>query len=610
MIPILYEGSETQFNTNGIGRLSDCIKCTVKEDRNGVYECEFIYPVTGIHYEDIQEGCIIYCMHDDRHDMQPFDIYRRGVEINGMVTFYAHHISYRLANVILKPFSASSCIEAFAVMKANSINENPFEFWTDKEVIANFRVTEPVSIKAILGGVRGSILDVYGKADYDWDKWTVKLYQNRGVNNHVQLRYGKNIANILEDIDVSGTYNAVAPYWKSSDNEQTVTLPEYIITRSNLPLGEKVRPVPMDLTDMWENAPTVEMLRQTAQARLDNSEAWVPDLSMDIDFIALWQTPGYEAFASLQRVSLCDTVEIICPELGIESITEKVISVTYDVLAERYTEMSLGNPRTTFEQATTAAAEDAIFQQVPTYSRLREELNRVSDQINGVSGGYVVTRSDADGHPYEILIMDSPTIETAVNVLRLNQAGIAFSKNGYAPEAFTTAWTIDGRFVADFIAAGRLNADLIKAGVISDQTGRSYWNMETGNVHLEIAPSSIGAVSSAEHAADMENLENYTDNAIEQLQNEFNLYFNIDNDGLRIGKRTGTGGEAPYSILINNEKMSFQQYGFEVAYVQYNILHISSIDVLDRFTLGDEEYGGYFDVITSSSGLGVKWRSV
>jgi phage minor structural protein len=600
MIPILYEGSETQFNTNGIGRLSDCIKCTVKEDRNGVYECEFVYPVNGIHYDDIQEGRIIYCTHDDRNDLQPFDIYRRGVEINGMVTFYAHHISYRLTNVILRPFTATSCIEAFARLSVNSVNDNPFVFWTDKDVIAPLNVTAPVSVKAILGGMQGSILDVYGKADYEWDKWTVKLYQNRGVNNHVQLRYGKNITDILEDIDVSGTYNAVAPFWKSSDGEQTVMLPEYIITRSGLPLGEKVRPVPMDLTDLWEEAPTVDTLRTTAQSRLDVSEAWLPDLNIDIDFVALWQTPGYEQLASLQRVSLCDTVEIICPELGINSIMEKVISVTYDVLAERYTEMSLGNPRVTFEQATTAAAEDAILQQVPTNSRLREELLRVTDQITGTSGGYVVTRTDADGHPYEILIMDQPTIETAVNVLRINQAGIAFSQNGYSPEAFTTAWTIDGQFVADFIATGTLNADLIKAGVISDQTGMSYWNMDTGAVHLEITPASIGAVSQEEHA-----------DSIESLQNEFNLYFNIDDNGLRIGKRTGSGGaDAPYSILINNEKMSFQQYGFEVAYVQYNILHISSIDVLDRFTLGDEDYGGFFDVITSSSGLGVKWRSV
>ena len=47
MIPILYDYAERKFTTNGIGRLSDCISCTVTEERNGIYECEFKYPITG-----------------------------------------------------------------------------------------------------------------------------------------------------------------------------------------------------------------------------------------------------------------------------------------------------------------------------------------------------------------------------------------------------------------------------------------------------------------------------------------------------------------------------------------------------------------------------------
>ncbi len=39
MIPIIYESSETDFISNGLGRLRDCMSCEVTEERNGIYEC-------------------------------------------------------------------------------------------------------------------------------------------------------------------------------------------------------------------------------------------------------------------------------------------------------------------------------------------------------------------------------------------------------------------------------------------------------------------------------------------------------------------------------------------------------------------------------------------
>lgn len=93
MIPILYESNETRFTSNGIGRLRDCISCAVTEERNGIFECDFEYPVTGAHYEDIIEGRIVYVTHDDTGIPQPFDIVGSTKPISGVVTFHAVHIS-------------------------------------------------------------------------------------------------------------------------------------------------------------------------------------------------------------------------------------------------------------------------------------------------------------------------------------------------------------------------------------------------------------------------------------------------------------------------------------------------------------------------------------
>ena len=112
MIPILYEHGDTEFLSEGIGRLVDCISCHVYEERNGIFECEFVYPIFGRHYSDIVEGRIIYCTHDETETEQPFDIYAHSAPIDGKVTFYAQHITYRCNKTVAMPFTATSASEA------------------------------------------------------------------------------------------------------------------------------------------------------------------------------------------------------------------------------------------------------------------------------------------------------------------------------------------------------------------------------------------------------------------------------------------------------------------------------------------------------------------
>lgn len=102
MIPILYDHYEKSFTSQGIGRLDECLSCQVTEQINGEYECTFEYPVTGKWFlQMVNYGGIIAAEHDHNGDLQPFDIYRYEAPIDGVVTFYAHHISYRLSNLIV-----------------------------------------------------------------------------------------------------------------------------------------------------------------------------------------------------------------------------------------------------------------------------------------------------------------------------------------------------------------------------------------------------------------------------------------------------------------------------------------------------------------------------
>ena len=99
MIPILYEETEIEFKTNGIGRLVDAISCTVTEERNGEYELEMEYPESGKLFKELKHSRIIGAVPSEDAAIQGFEIYKISKPINGVITVDARHVSYRLSYV-------------------------------------------------------------------------------------------------------------------------------------------------------------------------------------------------------------------------------------------------------------------------------------------------------------------------------------------------------------------------------------------------------------------------------------------------------------------------------------------------------------------------------
>lgn len=512
MIPILYSADETRYVTNGIGRLSDCISCTVTEERNGVYELEFDYPITGEHFDEIKLGRIVAVTHDDKGDIQPFIVYARTVpDLRGVVTFNAHHISYKLNEVVVMPYSAGSVAAALEGIVTHSVGANPFTFWTDKTTVGNFENTAPRNARNMLGGEENSILDVFGAGDYEFDNFEVKLHAHRGVDSDVEIRYSKNLVDLTQRIDESGSYNAIVPYWADTEGN-IVTLPEEMLiyaglepqiayltdhnliiirTETDEPIEvayTQVKAAPMDLSDAFEEIPTVEQLRNAARARFEASNAWIPSENLEIDFVQMWQTEEFKEYSALQRVSLCDTVSVYYEAVGIVKVKQRVIKTIYNVLLDRYDKIELGTPQTTLGQAIKAD----VMQEVPTTSMMDNAIKHATDMIRGGLGGYVVMTPGPNGYPQEILIMDTPDVNTAVNVWRFNQGGLGHSSNGYQGPFSDIALTQDGKINASMITTGVLNANIIKAGVLSDYNNNTTFNLSTGVLDVKKGSINLG----------------------------------------------------------------------------------------------------------------------
>lgn len=460
MIPILYESTETAFTSNGIGRLSDCVSCEVTEERNGEFEAEFTYPITGIHYEDIAEGRIILVDHDEQKDAQPFIIYRRSAPINGIVTFNAHHISYLLSSVIIEPFTASSVADAFNTFTTDNMNTNPFTFWTDNSTGGTMTSETPASVRSLLGGTQGSVLDVFG-GEYKFDKFLVRNYAQRGTDRGVTIRYGKNLSDITWEVDTMDLYGSVVPFW--SDGESTVVYGSIV---SGSAATEKV--TTLDLSSEFEEQPTVAQLETRAAAFLASNTPWIPKENIKINFIPLWQTEEYAGVAPLERVCLCDTVTVYYTDLGVQA-TAKVIKVAWDALIEKYTTIELGQAKSSFADTIIGEVDNKLSEaiaNVPTTSAVQAAIDHATDLITGGMGGHIVFLYDADGKPTDMLVMDTDDVTTAVKVLRINVNGIGFSSTGVSG-TFTSAWTLDGAFVADWITAGSLSANRIQGGTLT-----------------------------------------------------------------------------------------------------------------------------------------------
>lgn len=514
MIPVLYRANEAEFSTFGLGALSDAISCEVTEERNGAFELVMKYPTTGQNYNLLANERLIKAKPNDTANDQAFRIYRITTPLNGVVTVYAQHLSYDLSNIAALRWEASSISPTLAMQRIfqNTATPHNFTCQTDYSEAKSFSVSKPQSVRACLGGVAGSFLDLWG-GEYEWDNWRVIHHQGRGHNTGVVIEYGKNLTQLEHDSDNTDVYTDMLPYavqTAEDGTETVVTLPEVLLQITGSELVRR-KTLIKDFTEYFEFGDTIteDALRARATSYLARNPLGVTAPTLTVAFEPLWKQPEYAAV--LERVSLCDTVTIRHSALGITS-KAKVIKTVYDTLSEKYVSITLGNSKANLINSVSAAeaAAQAVSSKVDRFPALMTAaIQGATSLITGQTGGYVVIHTDSEnGQPYELLVMDAPDIASAVNIWRWNVGGLGFSHNGYNGP-FETAITSDGQIVADFITAGTLAANIIKAGVLSSQDGSSYWDLETGEVVLRAYATTESVVETNERITEIEEQKMY-----------------------------------------------------------------------------------------------------
>lgn len=403
MIPIIYEKDEAAFVSNGLGRLRDCISCTVTEERNGIYECDFEYPTTGANYDLIQVGRIIGVTHDDTGDIQPFDIVSYSKPIDNVVTFHCVHISYRQSYMTVKGTNINSLSSAFTLL-GTAEPSNPFTYATDKTSNGFLACMDgtPRSVRETLGGIEGSILDAYG-GEYEFDKWTVNLWSARGQYRNFTIRYGANMLTYDEDYDISDAYSSCIPYW--TDGETFVVGDKQ--TSGYTTLTGRDECVPLDVSDKFETQPTKAQVESMGLSVMGNPA--LPTQNITISFARL-QDMGYPELDNLLTCRLCDTITVVFPDYN-GSGNFKIVKTVWNVLTGKYDEMELGDLSTTLSEALGLSNSlDRTGGSSPTPLPVVEEW---TPNITPATGTLVSAKGYKYGNVYSLTVTIRKTTSTA-----------------------------------------------------------------------------------------------------------------------------------------------------------------------------------------------------
>ena len=389
MIPILYSSTTTDFTTNGYGRLADCTSCTVTEERNGDYLLELTYPVNGKYISHIAVDSIIGAKPNKEVDVEHFRVISVNATSLGSVTVVGRQVALEVLknnpyNSVFygREFGYSNLGDAAAYLWRYGTAY--IDAWTGNTLAPTFpaitftsdiTVSDPGSIPIdnktfpfidLLAGAEGSFIDKFG-GELSYHDLTVSILAARGSDKGVKLVYGKNITGIQQMTDFSNTYDGFVPYITLSQINTSATqgldidqwlldssTDRFIVWNPYRGLYSNSRISLLDVSNLMvqdiNGGVDISATLSAAKSFIAQHPEWgLPDITTTVQFVPLGQTEEYRHLAEFESLSLCDTVLVYFPALGVNK-QAKVVKTVYNTLREKYDSIEIGTLRQTLAQ--------------------------------------------------------------------------------------------------------------------------------------------------------------------------------------------------------------------------------------------------------------------
>ena len=350
----LLESTDTRRDSGNLGicGLDEWASCKVTEERNGEYYLEGEYPTSGRNADQLMVDRLISAKPNRQDDRECFRIAKLEPPISGTIKVTAYHHSYDLKGIITTWYHQQAPNYTLPhqwlmlYLSYGLPTTHPtFIFQdgadVDEKSVVMAAVDRPMSIRQIMGGMDGSILDIWG-GEYKYEGIYVKLYKHRGKDTGKKIAYGANMISMKQELSSIDAWYAAIPFYMSEENG--CIQGSHITPQSQVYVPPFDKTLALDLTESWksimgETEPTEAQLDAFAEDRLD-LYLQDPTASLDVEYFELADSPEY-AWINSGAIGLCDTVTVIHPASGTQ-LKAKIVKTEYDVLTERYIKVQIG----------------------------------------------------------------------------------------------------------------------------------------------------------------------------------------------------------------------------------------------------------------------------
>lgn len=402
MRPILYNANETAFETYGLGEI-DATKAQVTRERNGNYTLYIEYPASGPLAGTFKNDMRIKSDAGLRTKNQTFFISRILKDSTGILKVYAKHISHLTETMAIRnnTNATGTAQAALAIWALNALGGIRFDTWSDIDLTSktSWNIADFKTARDVLGGVKGSILDVWG-GEYEFDNTVIRLHKQLGRKSPIVLEYGRNILRAEDDQDIEGAYTSVYPYATYTPENQgtgeggatsqqiTVELPEKYVDGPYIGLYNERRVLIVDFSSNFKDkeVPTIDKLRRLAKEYAINNRLGLPKINTKIEYVDLSKTLDYKLTQILEEAELCDIVPVYYPQIGLTSEDAKLTTIVYDVLLEQNDSVEVGAIGDGFKSSMTSNLSGKIDDLASNQQRL---VNTLPDYLLNAQGNKV-----------------------------------------------------------------------------------------------------------------------------------------------------------------------------------------------------------------------------
>lgn len=478
-----YKPDNTDYDHNGDITLLPT-SCELSCEINGSWELTMSHPIdSGGRWEYLSEEAVISAP-TFQSDHQLFRI-DKCIKTDTSVECTAYPIFFDSADdcflMDTRPTQKSGQ-EALDIMTAGSIYSGQSDITTGGTAYFVRRNL----MDAINGEDEPTFTQIWG-GEILYDNHTVIINERIGSNKGLEIRYGKNMESVSNTVDMSNVVTRIVPVayngrtmsgntpWVDSEN-----ISKYAKIYTREVKFEDVKLAEDANEDDAENGIIVcqdqEALDEALTKKCEGmyaAGADLPTVSIEVNMVDLQYTDQYKDFADLVSVGLGDNVACYNYKLGITT-TARVIKLTWDCIRNRSAGMTLGDYEYNYFSELTSSLQ-AIQKVIGPGDTVIAE--RVSGVLNAINTQLRYQKNIAQKQDVRaILFEDTDPESPTYGAMCLGTQGfqIADSRTHDGSDwDWSTAFTAKGGY-----------ANTIITGLLADKTGKSYWNLDTGDMQM------------------------------------------------------------------------------------------------------------------------------